>query len=103
MVFPAPDNWSKVKRSVDNAQHIGLFPPRAGQQTRDEQRRRRSQYDRGTPRAQAEESYNRRRYHRPPVRNSDCFTMGYPYSPSVPQAMVNGNTGIANEHPYLSW
>ena len=38
----------------------GLFPPRAGQQTRDEQRRRRSQFDRGTPRAQLEESYERR-------------------------------------------
>ncbi|KAL9091893.1 MAG: hypothetical protein Q9165_004645 [Trypethelium subeluteriae] len=77
--FPEPDNWSKVKRSIDNAQHIGqytwppgvggglnltrntgLFPPRAGQQTRDEQRRRRSQFDRGTPRAQLEESFDRR-------------------------------------------
>ena len=76
--FPPPDNWSKVKRSIDNAQHIGkseswlvaqapftdaivssgLFPPRAGQQTRNEQRHRRSQFDRGTPRAQLEESHD---------------------------------------------
>lgn len=63
--FPGPDNQSKMRRSCDNAQHIGmppspmrttpdikdrsgLFAPRAGQAFRDEQRRRSSQYDRGT-------------------------------------------------------
>ena len=35
----------------------GLFAPRAGQNFRDEQRRRRSQYDRGTRLAEIEESY----------------------------------------------
>lgn len=36
----------------------GLFAPRAGQNFRDEQRRRRSQYDRGTRLAEIEDSYN---------------------------------------------
>ena len=36
---------------------IGLFAPRAGQNFRDEQRRRRSQYDRGTRFADIEDSY----------------------------------------------
>lgn len=35
----------------------GLFAPRAGQNFRDEQRRRRSQYDRGTRLAEMEDSY----------------------------------------------
>lgn len=35
----------------------GLFAPRAGQHFRDEQRRRRSQYDRGTRLAEIEDSY----------------------------------------------
>jgi hypothetical protein len=34
---------------------IGLFAPSAGQHLRDEQRRRRSQYDRGTSLAEQEE------------------------------------------------
>jgi hypothetical protein len=34
---------------------IGLFAPSAGQHLRDEQRRRRSQYDRGTSLAEREE------------------------------------------------
>ncbi|KAI9661873.1 MAG: hypothetical protein M1821_009112 [Bathelium mastoideum] len=80
--FPPPDNWSKVKRSIDNAQHIGLFPPRAGQQTRNEQRHRRSQFDRGTPRAQLEESFDRRNsfgpvmpfaYHQPTLAARTMF------------------------------
>lgn len=33
---------------------LGLFAPRVGQQYRDEQRRRRSQYDRGTTAAERE-------------------------------------------------
>ena len=36
----------------------GLFAPRAGQNFRDEQRRRRSQYDRGTRLAEIEDSYD---------------------------------------------
>jgi len=88
--FPGPDNHSKMRRSVENAEHvgssapsqrglykanrhltclrmltlrsaIGLFAPRAGQQYRDEQRRRRSQYDRGTTAAEMEnyhQAYN---------------------------------------------
>lgn len=36
---------------------LGLFAPRAGQHFRDEQRRRRSQYDRGTRLAAIEDSY----------------------------------------------
>lgn len=78
-VFPEPDNQSKMKRSCENAEHVGklretlgfklplaqyadalnrpqgLFTPNAGQHFRDEQRRRRSQYDRGTRLAALEE------------------------------------------------
>ncbi|KFY15247.1 hypothetical protein V492_02134 [Pseudogymnoascus sp. VKM F-4246] len=53
--FPLPDNASKMRRSVENAEHVGLFAPRTGQHNRDEQRRRRSQYDRGTRLAALEE------------------------------------------------
>lgn len=53
--FPGPDNHSKMKRSCENAEHVGLFTPNAGQHYRDEQRRRRSQYDRGTRLAAMEE------------------------------------------------
>jgi hypothetical protein len=72
--FPDPDNHSKMKRSCENAEHVGkwlmalhalrtrtkyvytgLFTPNAGQHFRDEQRRRRSQYDRGTRLAALEE------------------------------------------------
>ncbi|KAF5692446.1 mei2-like protein [Fusarium denticulatum] len=53
--FPGPDNQSKMKRSVENAEHVGLFTPTAGQYFRDEQRRRHSQYDRGTRLAELEE------------------------------------------------
>ncbi|KAH8895179.1 hypothetical protein GQ53DRAFT_857406 [Thozetella sp. PMI_491] len=53
--FPEPDNHSKMKRSCENAEHVGLFTPNAGQHFRDEQRRRRSQYDRGTRLAALEE------------------------------------------------
>ncbi|MCJ1337092.1 hypothetical protein MMC09_002371 [Bachmanniomyces sp. S44760] len=54
-VFPGADNPSKMRRSIENAEHVGLFAPRAGQHFRDEQRRRRSQYDRGTRFAELEE------------------------------------------------
>ncbi|KAL7626686.1 hypothetical protein AAE478_003460 [Parahypoxylon ruwenzoriense] len=53
--FPEPDNQSKMKRSCENAEHVGLFTPNAGQHFRDEQRRRRSQFDRGTRLAALEE------------------------------------------------
>jgi len=74
-----------MRRSVENAEHVGkctasyvgahsktacqylvgltlnpllgLFAPRAGQHFRDEQRRRRSQYDRGTRLAELEDAY----------------------------------------------
>ena len=36
----------------------GLFAPRAGQSFRDEQRRRRSQYDRGTRLAEIEDAFD---------------------------------------------
>ncbi|KAI8233902.1 Meiosis protein mei2 [Colletotrichum sp. SAR 10_98] len=49
------NNQSKMKRSCENAEHVGLFTPNAGQHFRDEQRRRRSQYDRGTRLAALEE------------------------------------------------
>ncbi|CVL02679.1 uncharacterized protein FMAN_00181 [Fusarium mangiferae] len=45
--FPGPDNQSKMKRSVENAEHVGLFIPTAGQYFRNERRRRHSQYDGG--------------------------------------------------------
>ncbi|KAM0345923.1 hypothetical protein ACHAPU_005976 [Fusarium lateritium] len=53
--FLGPDNQSKMRRSVENAEHFGLFTPTAGAQFRDEQRRRHSQYDRGTRLAALEE------------------------------------------------
>ncbi|KAF5682387.1 meiosis mei2 [Fusarium circinatum] len=53
--FPGPDNQSKMKRSVENAEHVGLFTPTASQYFRDEQRRRHSQYDRSTRLAELEE------------------------------------------------
>ncbi|KAL2132669.1 hypothetical protein VTI74DRAFT_3539 [Chaetomium olivicolor] len=53
--FPEPDNQSKMKRSCENAEHVGLFTPSSGQHFRDEQRRRRSQFDRGTRLAALEE------------------------------------------------
>ncbi|KAI9842524.1 MAG: hypothetical protein M1838_003096 [Thelocarpon superellum] len=59
--FPGPDNPSKMRRSVENAEHVGLFAPRAGQHNRDEQRRRRSQYDRGTRLAEMDEAYEYQR------------------------------------------
>ncbi|OJJ84919.1 putative meiosis protein MEI2 [Aspergillus glaucus CBS 516.65] len=57
--FPGPDNPSKMRRSIENAEHIGLFAPRVSQQYRDEQRRRRSQFDRGTTAAEREIVYVR--------------------------------------------
>jgi len=55
--FPGPDNPSKLARSLDNAQAVGLYPPRGlrGNNNRDN-RRRRGQWDRGTTRAIREEA-----------------------------------------------
>lgn len=56
--FPKPNNLTKLQRSLDNAQAVGLYPPRHNhnQRGRDSQSNaRRSQYDRGTPRALIEE------------------------------------------------
>ena len=63
-IFPGPDNPSKMRRSVENAEHVGLFAPRAGQNFRDEQRRRRSQFDRGTRLAEMEDAYDDRHDYR---------------------------------------
>ena len=71
--FPGPDNASKMRRSVENAEHVGmlqncildrypvlnaahagLFAPRGANQHREERRRRRSQFDRGTVLAEME-------------------------------------------------
>ncbi|KAI1071239.1 hypothetical protein LB507_009476 [Fusarium sp. FIESC RH6] len=54
--FPGPDNQSKMKRSCENAEHVGLFTPTAGQHFREAQRHRHSQYDRGTRLADLEEA-----------------------------------------------
>ncbi|OTA93327.1 hypothetical protein M434DRAFT_31100 [Hypoxylon sp. CO27-5] len=62
--FPEPDNQSKMKRSCENAEHVGLFTPNAGQHFRDEQRRRRSQFDRGNPRLEAAD-FTTPLYHQP--------------------------------------
>ena len=51
-----PDGEALLKAST------GLFAPRAGQNFRDEQRRRRSQYDRGTRLAEIEDSYETTAY-----------------------------------------
>ncbi|OAA55600.1 meiosis protein [Niveomyces insectorum RCEF 264] len=53
--FPPPDNPSKMKRSCENAEHVGLFTPSLGQYYRDDHRRRNSQFDRGTRMAALEE------------------------------------------------
>ncbi|MCJ1329932.1 hypothetical protein MMC10_006613 [Thelotrema lepadinum] len=63
--FPDPDNNSKMRRSIENAGQVGLFAPRAGQQFRDEQRRRRSQFDRGTRLAEMEDFCHLEHRHAP--------------------------------------
>ncbi|TGO69124.1 hypothetical protein BOTNAR_0015g00400 [Botryotinia narcissicola] len=55
VMLEPPHYRPKLKRSCENAEHVGLFAPSAGQHLRDEQRRRRSQYDRGTSLAEREE------------------------------------------------
>ncbi|EAW08594.1 putative meiosis protein MEI2 [Aspergillus clavatus NRRL 1] len=90
--FPGPDNPSKMRRSIENAEHIGLFAPRVGQQYRDEQRRRRSQFDRGTTAAEREVVYVRTMSPNPfgvtnGLRSAPCT---YPtstiwYDPTIPE------------------
>ena len=95
-----------MRRSVENAAHVGegwksfpkilqgqltivkgLFAPRAGQSFRDEQRRRRSQYDRGTRLAQMEDSYdNDFRQH-----GNQTFTS---YSSETPYSIYNALPGM---------
>ncbi|KAF8866010.1 hypothetical protein BDZ45DRAFT_381491 [Acephala macrosclerotiorum] len=55
--FPPSDNQSKLKRSCENAEHIGLFAPAHGQHYRQEQRNRNSQWDRGTTLADRERGH----------------------------------------------
>lgn len=55
----------------------GLFAPRAGQNFRDEQRRRRSQYDRGTRHAEIEDSYET--HHHESRNEPDAFHAVSPY------------------------
>ena len=63
-------------RDCQEMNSIGLFAPRAGQHFRDEQRRRRSQYDRGTRMADLE----------------DCFDTGnLQRCLSVPEHRFDGN------------
>ena len=96
-----------MRRSVENAAHVGelqdswefsegrlniyagLFAPRAGQSFRDEQRRRRSQYDRGTRLAEIEDAFddsNRTYRHTPNAFNAGSPYGGFhtPYYPSFP-------------------
>ncbi|KAI9891320.1 MAG: hypothetical protein M1814_002833 [Vezdaea aestivalis] len=92
LAFPPVDNPSKMRRSLENAGTTGLYAPRAGQHRRDEQRNRRSRYDRGTTLAVLEERLyeyeNRQNFcDRSPV--VEAFTAyppprfyGHPTSPS---------------------
>ncbi len=85
-----------MRRSVENAAHVGelrdshpvrgevgltvrtgLFAPRAGQSFRDEQRRRRSQYDRGTRLAEIEDAFDDG--NRPYRYQPNAFHAGSPY------------------------
>ena len=60
------DTPTKIKAGTNTKVicYLGLFAPRAGQHFRDEQRRRRSQYDRGTRLAEMEDSYDYEEYQR---------------------------------------
>ncbi|KAF5556721.1 meiosis mei2 [Fusarium phyllophilum] len=65
--FPGPDNQSKMKHSVENDEHVGLFTPTAGQYFQDERRRRHSQYDGGTRLADKQKATGLRMEDRPEV------------------------------------
>jgi len=88
----------KMRRSIENAEHVGkseaeihthmsisltnftgLFAPRVGQNFRDEQRRRNSQYDRGTRHAAIEDLYGNNNPNTP-----NTFRPGSQYGQLVP-------------------
>lgn len=120
--FPLPDNLSKLARSLDNAAVIGLYPPR-GSQTDREDRRRRSQFDRGTPRAELEEriyadvyshgGYNTGRsppsygMEGPITMTPPCMNMPR-YLPPIGEVPIGWSPGysphssISNNSPYLN-
>ncbi|KAI9790360.1 MAG: hypothetical protein M1816_005178 [Peltula sp. TS41687] len=85
--FPTPDNHSKMRRSVENAAHVGLYSP-GGNNPRHDSRRRRSRFDRGTRFAQMEEANNYipADFPRLPM---------FPRLPRVPETMEN-----QDNHPY---
>lgn len=70
MVGPAHEKITMMQVEADASESLtGLFTPNAGQHFRDEQRRRRSQYDRGTRLAALEEGNDFGMYpHREPIR-----------------------------------
>ncbi|KAG5799465.1 hypothetical protein H9Q69_001493 [Fusarium xylarioides] len=93
--FPGPDNQSKMKHSVENDEHVGLFTPTAGQYFRDEQRRRHSQYDRGRRLAELEEiSYGTAHPDRRPVLLGRAAPSPLPASenPFVDGGLAQGST-----------
>ena len=49
VLFPLPDNASKLQRSIHSARNVGLYPPH-GTAGGGDHRDRRSMFDRGTPR-----------------------------------------------------
>lgn len=71
--FPSADNMSKLMRSRANAETQGLFAPRGSNGHRAHQRSRRSQYDRGTPRAMQEDAMHAN--HFGPGRNQSNMAM----------------------------
>lgn len=67
--------------------HLGLFAPRQGQAFREEQRRRRSPYDRGTPGAEFE-AYSYR-------LTDPALSPVSPYTPRLPEYGSVGGLGPA--------
>ena len=55
--FPGPNNASKAQRSRDNAEHIGLFPPKGRGRGQNGGNNHHSQFDRGTPAQISEDAY----------------------------------------------
>ncbi|KAL2816369.1 hypothetical protein BDW59DRAFT_175816 [Aspergillus cavernicola] len=97
--FPGPDNPSKMRRSIENAEHVGLFAPRVGQQYRDEQRRRRSQFDRGTTAAEREIIYVRTLAPRRPLGSE---SNGLKSAPCTYPAMKMWYDGFPEQGPKTS-
>lgn len=71
---------------------VGLFAPRAGQNFRDEQRRRRSQYDRGTRLAEIEDAWDFNLGHHDFKNNTNCL---YPINP---YGRLRGCTHTSQDH-----